>query len=111
MIKRTVEPLKIGGTIVLATAVIRDQEHDGFIKYMPDVYVSDMTYWFAIGEKALVDIFQSFGCSVEKVLDVGRRGDSGTEFIVEGYQTQNYNYYEIVKNVRKIRPLITTLGY
>ncbi|KFX62865.1 class I SAM-dependent methyltransferase [Paraburkholderia fungorum] len=111
MIKRTTDLLKLGGTMVLATATVRDEEHAGFIKYMPDVYAGDMTYWFAIGEKALVNIFSSFGCSVEKVLDGGRCGDSGTGLTVEGHEAQNYNYYKIVKLERKSRPLITIPRY
>lgn len=111
MIKRTTDLLRMNGTMVLATAVIKDQTHDGFIRYMPDVYAGDMTYWFAIGEKALVDIFASFGCSVEKVLDGGQCGDSGNGFTVEGHEAQNYNYYKIVKHEKKSRPLITIPRY
>lgn len=111
MIKRTTELLRLNGTMVLATAVIRDPAHDGFIKYMPDVYAGDMTYWFAIGEKALVDIFASFGCSVEKVLDGGQCGDSGNGLTVEGHEAQNYNHYKIIKREQKNRPLITIPRY
>ncbi|MFM0285999.1 class I SAM-dependent methyltransferase [Paraburkholderia megapolitana] len=111
MVKRTADLLRLNGTMILATAVIKDPAHDGFIKYMPDTYAGDMTYWFAIGEKALVDVYASFGCSVEKVLDGGQCGDSGNGFTVEGHEAQNYNYYKIIKLERKSRPLITIPRY
>jgi 2-polyprenyl-3-methyl-5-hydroxy-6-metoxy-1,4-benzoquinol methylase len=111
MIKRTVELLKLNGTMILATAIIKDEKHSGYIKYMPDTYAGDMTYWFAIGEKALVDLFASFGCSVELVLAPGLCGDSGNGRTVEGHEAQKYNYYRIVKQQEKSRPLTTIPRY
>jgi hypothetical protein len=111
MIKRTVELLRLKGEMILATAIIKDDAHAGYIKYMPDSYAGDMTYWFAIGEKALVDLFASFGCSVERVLEPGLCGDSGNGRTVEGHEAQKYNYYRIIKQQEKSRPLSTIPRY
>jgi 2-polyprenyl-3-methyl-5-hydroxy-6-metoxy-1,4-benzoquinol methylase len=111
MIKRTVELLKLNGQMILATAIINDPAHSGYIKYMPDVYAGDMTYWFAFGEKALGDLFASFGCSVELVLEPGVCGDSGNGRTVEGHEPQKYNFYRITRLQEKNRPLITIPRY
>jgi 2-polyprenyl-3-methyl-5-hydroxy-6-metoxy-1,4-benzoquinol methylase len=111
MIKRTVELLKLKGEMILATAIIKDKAHAGFIKYMPDSYAGDMSYWFAIGEKALVDLFASFGCSVELVLEPGLCGDSGNGRTVEGHEAQKYNYYRIIRQEKKARHLRTFVKY
>ena len=56
MIKKTTDLLKIGGVTIFATTIIKDETHTDFIKYMPETYAGDMTYWFAIGEKSLIRI-------------------------------------------------------
>lgn len=111
MIKRTVELLKLKGEMILATAIIKDNAHAGYIKYMPDVYAGDLTYWFAFGEKALVDLFASFGCSVTLVLEPGLCGDSGSGRTVEGHEAQKYNYYRIIRQEKKSRHLRTVGKY
>jgi SAM-dependent methyltransferase len=111
MIKRTVELLAPKGHMILATAVVRDERHSGFIKYMPNPYAGDGTYWFAFGERALADIFHSFGCSVELALKADFCGDAGKGRTVEGHEAQRYNYYKIVKQEEKTRFLGTIPRY
>jgi len=111
MIKRTAETLRLGGTMILATVVVREKQHSDFIKYMPDVYAGDMTYWFAIGEKALGRLFASFGCSVEPLWEAGAPGDTGEGKTIEGYPLEKYNYYKVVKQERKSRTLHTIPRY
>lgn len=111
MIKRTTELLKTGGETIVATTVISDSNHQNCIKYMPDTYAGDMTYWFAIGEEALMSLYKSYGCEGELVLEAGAPGDSGNGFTVEGYPCEKYNFYKFTKTSNKNRPLITIPKY
>jgi SAM-dependent methyltransferase len=111
MIKRTAELLKVGGKTIVATTTIKDEEHDDYIKYMPDVYAGDMTWWFAIGKKALFRLFESFGCEGRLLFEAGSPGDSGNGMTVEGYPLENYNFYEFTKISDRIRSIATIPRY
>jgi SAM-dependent methyltransferase len=111
MIKRTTELLKVGGKTIVATTTIKDKKHSDCIKYMPDVYTGDMTYWFAIGEKTLFRLFESFGCEGQLLFRAGSPGDSGNGMTVEGYPLENYNFYEFTRVSNKVRPTETIPRY
>lgn len=112
MIKKTTDLLKIGGETIVATTVIRDKSHSDFIKYMPETYAGDMTYWFAIGEKALMRLYKSFGCEGKLILEAGAPGDSGNgKTTVEGHPLEKYNFYKFVKTESKSRVLSTIPRY
>jgi SAM-dependent methyltransferase len=111
MIKKTTDLLKVGGKTIVATVSIKDEKYAEYIKYMPDIYAGDMTYWFAIGEKALFRIFESYGCEGMLVLKPGLAGDSGNGKTVEGHSAENYNFYEFTKVANRSRPLMTIPRY
>ena len=111
MIKKTADLLKIGGRTIVATVTIKDEEYSDYIKYIPDPYGGDMTYWFAIGEKTLFRMFESYGCEGKLILKAGLAGDSGNGKTIEGHSAENYNFYEFTKLSDKSRPLITIPKY
>jgi len=111
MIKKTADMLMIGGKAIIATVSIKDDEYSDYIMYMPDTYAGDMTYWFAIGEKALFRLFESYGCEGKLILKAGLAGDSGNGETIEGHSAENYNFYEFTKYSDKSRPLITIPRY
>lgn len=111
MIKKTTELLRMGGSIVLATNIIKKRKYADYIKYMPDVYAGDMTYWFVIGEKCLFRLFASFGCEGKLIFKGGAAGDAGKGKTVEGYPLEEYNFYLFTKTAEKSRPLITIPRY
>ncbi len=111
MIRRTSELLRVGGEAIVATVVLKEESSSGYIKYMPEVYAGDMTYWFAIGEKSLMDLFESFGCQGKLLFNAGAPGDSGNGKTIEGYDTEFYNFYVFKKISSKSRPTITIPRY
>jgi len=111
MIKRTSELLRMGGYMIVATVVVRNNQHKDCIKYMPDIYGGDMTYWFAIGETALMRLFESFGCEGSLLYEAGVPADNGKGITVEGYPLERYNFYKFVKTTQKNRPVITIPRY
>ena len=111
MIKRTTDMLRLNGMMVLATAVIRDEQHSDPIKHMPDVYAGDMTYWFVIGEKGSSSSLRIVWMFCRSRVGSGAPGDTGEGKTIEGYSLEKYNYYKVVKQERKSRPLHTIPRY
>jgi SAM-dependent methyltransferase len=111
LIKKTTDLLKHGGKTIVATTVIKDERYKDYIKYMPDVYAGDMTYWFVIGENALMRLYKSFGCEGKLIMEAGSPGDSGSGKTVEGYDLEKYNFYEFKKVSEKSRPIIVIPRY